>query len=553
MQTLRHFYFLIRPYWFNRQQWLAWVILSLVLGLSLAIISIGVYINEWNKAFYDALTNFETPKILPLLGAYLWYIALVVLCVACGSWFRKLLLIRWRRHLTEELQEKWLAQHNLYRLTLKTEPDNPDQRIAEDAAMLASQSIDLVKNFVMNMAKIIAFVGILWEISGVLDFTLFGVAFQLHGYLVWLALIYTLVCSLFTHFIGRKLHPLNVEKQLAEADFRRTLLRLHDNAEQVAFYHGEVREQNRLGQYFAHIERNWHAIMGREFRLETFSASYLRITNILPVFAVLPLYLAKTITFGTMMQARSAFSSVQDGFGYFMDFYKRIMEWAATVQRLWEFNQALQQLPPYQAPPQQGEGLICENLQISLPNQHQARLQPISFSLSKGQWLHLKGASGIGKSAVLRTLSGLWPPFAGRFTLPAGRALFLPQKSYLPFGRLDEILCYPQDPQSIQADLTAILEDVGLGHLATELSVVQDWRNRLSGGEQQRIAFARVLLQQPALIFCDENTNQLDSASAQMLFALVKKRLPETMLVAVTHQQELSPLFDKALLLQLAK
>ena len=550
MQTLRRFFRLIRPYWFSRTQWLAWTLLLAVLGLSLAIIYIGVFINQWNKDFYDALTAFETTKILPLSIQYLAYMALVVLCVSSAGWLRKLLLIRWRRHLTEQLQEKWLREHNLYRLSLSAQPDNPDQRIAEDCAMLAEKSIDLLKNFVMNMAKIIAFVGILWEISGTLSFQIAGQEVVIHGYLVWLALFYTLLCSLLTHWIGRKLHPLNVQKQQAEANFRRTLLRLHDNAEQVAFYRGEETEKHRLATYFAHIERNWHAIMGREFRLETFSAAYLRLTNILPLFAVMPLYLAKTITFGTMMQARSAFSLVQDGFGWFMDFYKRIMEWAACVQRLAEFNESLAQLPPLPTPIIQGRTLVCDALQVALPHQTQPCLAPFSCALQPGDWLQLQGPSGIGKSALLRTLAGLWPAYVGKIALPVGNVLFLPQKSYLPFARLDELLCYPRRPTEIQADLGQLLQMVGLAHLSAQLEVARDWALRLSGGEQQRIAFARLLLQRPQVIFCDENTNQLDIASARHLFSLLKQQLPEAIVIAVTHQAELADFFNSQYVLQ---
>ena len=192
MQTLIHFYRLIRPYWCNRKQWLAWLLLAGVLGFSLLIIEVGVYINHWNNAFYDALTAFETEKILPLSLQYLGYMALVVLCVAIGNWLRKLLIIRWRTHLTRQFEENWLTQHKLYRLTLKKEPAPPDQRIAEDVAMLAEKSLDLLKNLCMNIAKIVTFVGILWQISGVIEFEIAGTTIRLSGYLVWLALIYTL-------------------------------------------------------------------------------------------------------------------------------------------------------------------------------------------------------------------------------------------------------------------------------------------------------------------------------------------------------------------------
>ena len=233
-----------------------------------------------------------------------------------------------------------------------------------------------------------------------------------------------------------------------------------------------------------------------------------------------------------------------------MDFYKRIMEWAACVQRLAEFNESLAQLPPLPTPIIQGQTLVCDALQVALPHQPQPCLAPFSCALQPGDWLQLQGPSGIGKSALLRTLAGLWPAYAGKIALPVGNVLFLPQKSYLPFARLDELLCYPRRPMEIQADLGQLLQMVGLAHLSTQLEVARDWALRLSGGEQQRIAFARLLLQRPQVIFCDENTNQLDIASARHLFSLLKQQLPEAIVIAVTHQAELADFFNSQYVLQ---
>ena len=215
--------------------------------------------------------------------------------------------------------------------------DNPDQRIAEDSLLLVQKSVDLVKSLVYNLAKLIAFVAILWQVSKVLKFEIFGMRFEIEGFLLYVALIYTLLCSLITHLIGRRLRGLNFAKQRAEADYRSDLLLVRENAEAVAFMRGEDAERGRFRASFSEIMRNWRSIMNTEFRLECFSASYLKITNLIPIFACLPLYLSRAMSFGDMMQARSAFYSVQDGFAWFMDYYKQIMEWAASVQRIYEF------------------------------------------------------------------------------------------------------------------------------------------------------------------------------------------------------------------------
>lgn len=546
MQSLIHFFHLIRPYWFHPRQWLAWLLLATVIGFGLVIVQVSVAINRWNKDFYDALTQFETEKILPLSLQYLLYMAIIVLFVALGSW---LLVIRWRSHLTAQLTEQWLQQHGQYRLTLNSELDNPDQRIAEDVALLAEKSIDLIRYFFSNMAKLVAFIGVLWMMSGVQQITLLRQQWQIHGYLVCLALVYTLICSLLTHLIGRKLKPLNVQKQKVEADYRSNLIRVRENAEQIAFAHGEQWEKAHLHQRFHAIRQNWHKLMNREFKLECFTASYLRITHILPIFAVLPLYLAKAMSFGDMMQARSAFSSVQDGFGWFMDFYKRIMEWAATVQRLWEFQQSIETLDPIPPTQKRQTDFVCQNLTVHLPGQKHRQnpplFAPVSFHLNAGEWLHLTGKSGLGKSSLLRVIGGLWQSYQGEFRLPQGRSLFLAQKSYFPPGTLEQILCYPEAAFINDTEIQQLLTLVGLPHLSTMLQEEKDWQKILSGGEQQRLNFARALLLKPNLLCLDESTNQLDLPSAIGLLTFLQQRLPHTIVIGVTHQAELNPLFDR--------
>ncbi|ASP17472.1 hypothetical protein CGZ77_06765 [Neisseria sp. KEM232] len=345
MKTLRRFLALAAPFWLRQNPWYNWLLLAAVVGFSLVIVRVGVLITDWNKTFYDALAAFDGRAMPALILEYLVYITLVTAFVACGNWLRKVLLFRWREHLTGQFQTDWLGGHKHYRLQLTGEPDNPDQRIAEDIALLSEKSIDLFKYFIMNAAKLGAFIEILWQLSGVQTFVLFGHSITVKGYLVWIALAYSAACTLITHLIGRKLQPLNIERQHREADYRATLLRVRDHAEQIALYHGENAEQSRLNARFAAVKNNWLSLIRREFYLESFSAAYLRLSMFIPIIATLPMYLAHSMSFGDMMKARSALSNVQDGFGWFMDYYKRIIEWAAVVERLAHFQAALEQVP----------------------------------------------------------------------------------------------------------------------------------------------------------------------------------------------------------------
>lgn len=625
MKTIRRFLSLAAPFWWRNNPWFNWLLLAAVVGFSLAIVRVGVLITDWNKIFYDALAAFDGRAMPALVTEFLVYIALVTGFIACGNWLRKVLLFRWREHLTRQFQQNWLGGHKHYRLQLTGEPDNPDQRIAEDIAMLSEKSIDLFKYFIMNAAKLGAFVEILWQLSGVQTFTLFGQSITVKGYLVWIALAYSAACTLLTHLIGRKLQPLNVERQHREADYRATLLRVRESAEQIAFYRGETAEEGRLNSRFAAVKSNWRGLIRREFYLESFSAAYLRLSMFIPIIATLPMYLAHSMSFGDMMKARSAFSNVQDGFGWFMDYYKRIIEWAAVVERLAGFQTALDEAdkavrqpenpnfdnPSVPSPAQAQEReqisdghvgwvpagthavadkanavgrilesdntdaaktsdksirptpdvgwvlthqpgtnggsrptLLAENLSI-----HTAEGSPLLHNLTLAaasrQWLLLDGRSGIGKTTLMRTLAGLWPYYHGGFQVNSKRVLFLPQRPYLPQDTLAKLVCYPAAAPQNDSDIRTALEQVGLGRLNSRLHSEEAWHKILSGGEQQRVSLARALIARPEILFLDEATNQLDDASATELLSLLKRELPDTLVIGISHQPPVKALFER--------
>lgn len=254
MRTLSNFLRLAAPYWMSAQRWYAWVMLVVVVGCAMGIIEVGVYLNRWNKRFYDALAQYDGSHMPDLVLEWLLYITITVLLVIVGSWTQKRLMFDWREHLTRWLEDRWLTNHAQYRLKLREEPDNPDQRIAEDAYQLADRTIVLVKYFIMNLFKLVAFTSILWGLSGVVRFTIFGTEIEIHGFMVWVALVWSVVCTIITHYIGRRLKPLNVERQHREADFRATLLRVRDNAEQVASWRGEDTEMTRFNGRFQRIK-----------------------------------------------------------------------------------------------------------------------------------------------------------------------------------------------------------------------------------------------------------------------------------------------------------
>lgn len=427
--------------------------------------------------------------------------------------------------------------------------DNPDQRIAEDSLLLVQKSVDLVKSLVYNLAKLIAFVTILWQVSKVLKFEIFGMRFEIEGFLLYVALLYTLLCSLITHLIGRRLRRLNFAKQRAEADYRSDLLLVRENAEAVAFMHGEGAERGRFRASFGEIMRNWRSIMNTEFRLECFSASYLKITNLIPIFACLPLYLSRAMSFGDMMQARSAFYSVQDGFAWFMDYYKQIMEWAASVQRIYEFISRMDgESANLRACVKQSDenSARCEGLSVFTPA-GEPLIEDLRFELAPAQFIMLRGKSGAGKSTALRYVAGLWRYGRGEISLPRTGVMFIPQKPYLAPLSLKELIAYPQPPRKDDAEFLEILRSVGLKKFARMLNSRADYVKILSGGEAQRLSFARIHYHKPSFVFADEITSALDPASARELLLGLRADLSSLGMLAIVHQTGLEDIFERTI------
>ena len=427
--------------------------------------------------------------------------------------------------------------------------DNPDQRIAEDSLLLVQKSVDLIKSLVYNLAKLIAFVAILWQVSKVLKFEIFGMHIEIEGFLLYVALLYTLLCSLIMHLIGRRLRGLNFAKQRAEADYRSDLLLVRENAEAVAFMRGEDAERGRFRASFGEIIRNWRSIMNTEFRLECFSASYLKITNLIPIFACLPLYLSRAMSFGDMMQVRSAFYSVQDGFAWFMDYYKQIMEWAASVQRIYEFISRMDgESANLRACVKQGDenSARCKGLSVFTPA-GEPLIEDLRFELAPAQFIMLRGKSGAGKSTALRYVAGLWRYGRGEISLPRMGVMFIPQKPYLAPLSLKELIAYPQPPRADDAEFLEILRRVGLEKFARMLNSRADYVKILSGGEAQRLSFARIHYHKPSFVFADEITSALDPASARELLLGLRADLPNLGMLAIVHQTGLEDIFERTI------
>jgi putative ATP-binding cassette transporter len=470
-----------------------------------------------------------------------------------------MLEIRWRRWLTERYLRAWLADGAYYRMQLVArETDNPDQRIAEDVNLLISHTLSLLIGGMRAVANLIAFVAILWGLSGTLNLSLGWFSIALPGYMVWIALLYAITGTWLTHWIGRPLVRLNFDKQRCEADFRFGLVRFRENTEGVALYRGEEDEFRSFRERFGAVMANWWQIMRRQKRLTYFTSGYMQAAWIFPSVVVAPRYFRGELALGGLMQTIGAFSQVQDSLSFFVQSYTQIAEWCSVVERLSGFEQALEHVRVQAA---NGHGvrrangddtrLTVKGVDLQLPD-GQPLIANVNLSLVRGDTLLLAGSSGSGKSTLLRAIAGIWPFGRGEILRPAdSRLLFLPQKPYLPIGTLREVVSYPMPAGGVDdAALREVLGVVGLSSLAERLDEPGHWARQLSPGEQQRIAFARALVQKPEWLFLDEATSALDEASEVRLYRLLRERLAGTTVFSIGHRATLRPFHARRLVVQ---
>ena len=550
MSKLKQFYFLVKPFWRSSQSMVAWLLLIVTIGLSLTSIWFNVLINEWNGKFFDALQRLDSTTIYSLLLQFILLIAILILLVVYADYLRKKLLIKWRNWMTVHITQKWLSKNGQhYHLqNRQLEPDNPDQRIAEDIHLLISQSLGLLISFLTSTFTFVSFSMILWNLSGSISFTLFDVTITIPGYMFFVCILYVTFGILITHLIGRKLHGINVEKQKNEANYRSALIRCRDNSDNIAGQHAQEQEQTKLQHHFSAIIRNWYQLINKERNLLFFVNGFSHISSLAPIFFALPKFISGAIQLGGLMQIRMAFTQLNSALSWFIFSYKDIAVWQATVTRLYNFAILLEEpIEPNIKNDDLESNYLLKVANLQVMNTNNFPLVSISCQLKAGQSLLIKGVSGSGKSTLLKSLAGFWPHFSGSINR-TDNYIWLPQKSYIGFGKLADLISYPQNANVYnQNELEKALEFAGLTELNHELEKEDNWEIRLSGGEKQRLLFARLYLNKPDLLLLDEITSWLDVDSAIIMIDRLKKTLTHSAIVLVSHQNELEPLVNQVI------
>ena len=551
------------PYFRSDERWKARGLLLAIVLLNLGSVYMLVLLNEWNRVFYDALQNKDAAVFWAQLGRFT-YLAMIFVAIAIYRFYlTQLLQLRWRAWMTRHLMGRWLQGHAFYRMELgryaapsepanapnglpapgQRVPDNPDQRLQEDVNLFTTQTIDLSMGFLNAVVTLVSFVGILWSLSGGFSFALGGHQFTIPGFMVWMAVLYCVVGSVLTHYIGRPLIGLNFEQQRREADYRHHLMRVREYSEAIALDKGEQAEYRSLDLRFSAVLANYLKLIRKQKQLVGFTNVFGQAAVVFPMLLAAPRFFSGAIQLGELMQISSAFDRVQGALSWFVDRYDSLASWRATTERLTSFEAALSKsnVPPAQvqtAPAAANIAAIqADDLSLQLPG-GTPLVQHAQLHAAAGQHTLIQGPSGSGKSTLLRGLTGIWPWATGRVALPASTAV-IPQRPYFPDGSLRDALAYPAPAGDYSdAALRHALQQALLPELASRLDDRDNWTQKLSGGELQRLAIARVLLKQPAWVLADEATSALDVAAEQLLYQRLQAMTEQAggALVSVAHR-----------------
>jgi putative ATP-binding cassette transporter len=552
---LREGWSLAKPYFSSEERWAALGLLAAIILLNLLLTELNVEFTYWTRYTYNALQNKDFAAFMKLIFlyarvpvfpyfiiGYVGYAAIFTVVAVYALYLNQMLQIRWRQWLTRDFAERWLSDRAFYNISLAKAGtvgiDNPDQRISQDLADFTSSTLSLGLDLMSNVVTLVSFVTVLYVISG--SIKLFGVTIP--GYMLWLAIIYSVVGTWLTHRIGKKLIRLNFNQQKVEADFRYSLIRVRDNTEAIALSGGEGDELISLKERFSHVRDNWWAIMRRTKMLGFFTNTFNSVAGNFALIAAAPRFFAGVLQLGDLIQISQVFGNVQGPLSWVVSSYTDLVTLRATVSRLHGFKEAVAAARAASTGGPQlhktGSALSFQNLTLSLPDGRNL-INNASLILPPGLPVVLTGPSGAGKSTLFRAIAGIWPFGGGAITRPSGSVLFLPQEPYFPLGSLKRAIVYPENEGEISDEaVIEALAAVDLTPLSARLHEVENWSQILSGGEQQRLAIARALIAKPDWLFLDEATSALDAPLAARIHAALRRMLPKTTLVAISHQSD---------------
>ena len=557
---------LTKPYFSSEQKWRARALLAAIVALNLGLVYMAVLFNDWNKLFYDALQEKNAGVFWAQLGRFAWLAFGFIVIAVYKFYLTQLLEMRWRAWMTSHYLARWLSNQSFYKMELNRyanapdvagaaakNPDNPDQRIQEDINQFTTYTISLSMGLLNAVVTLGSFVGILWGLSGGFAVTLAGTPLNIPGFMVWMAVLYCLAGSVITHYIGRPQIALNYQQQRLEADFRHHMVRVREYSESIALDQGETVERTQLDARFGQVLANYLALIKAQKGLIWFTSFFGQAAVVFPFVVAAPRFFSGAIQLGELMQISSAFGQVQGSLSWFVDNYSSLAAWRATTDRLTSFEASFQTLALTNKALTaiDSEVLETRDLHLTLPN-GTVLLGQACLQAQAGDSILLQGPSGSGKSTLFRALAGIWPFASGTLARPKD-AMFIPQRPYFPNGPLRDALAYPQSPSAFRdEELTNALHSALLPGLVSQLDAVAAWSQTLSGGEQQRLAIARVLLKKPSWIFADEATSALDEAAENSIYKVLLAHVKQARgaIISIAHKPSIAAFHSRRWVLE---
>jgi len=560
-RSLRAFAAIAAGYWTAPgHRSIAWTLTAGMVLFGAINVAIALWLNIWNRDFFNALEKRDTSLLVEQLYILAAIVVSAGIAVAIHLHIRRRLQINWRTWLTQVTTRRWLDAGRQYQLgLLADECDNPDGRIAEDIRVSTELAVEFAQTILQCVLQLITFLSVLWVLSGHLPIKVGSVEFSLPGYMVWAAVLYALFGSILTYALGRGLIEAGNVRQGREADVRSVLIRARENAEGIALMRGEPDERARLQGAMGSLRDAWHVQTRGQGSLALLTSSLAYLAPVVPLIVALPRYLGGELQLGGLMQTAQAFSNVQWALSWLIDNFPRFAEWRASIDRVVQLHHTLHDLEDNIDRPDSehievvsgnADRLVLREVGLSRPD-GAALVAEAEVEIQPGERVLIRGQSGSGKSTIMRAVAGVWPWGRGSVELPKGRIAFMPQKPYFPLGTLREAMLYPDKANGVDdEDLRDALHKVGLDHLRGRLGEEERWDQILSGGEQQRVAFARVLIQRPAWVFMDEATSALDEAGQANVMTLLSAELPETAVISIGHRPGLEAFHTRELVLE---
>lgn len=562
---LTRFWISARGFWGKGGDRLAWIFTIGLLVLIVANVGFQYGINVWNRAIFDAIEKKDSIGVFHLSAVFFPLAIGSVLLGVAQVFSRMGIQRRWRAWLTNSVVSRWLANGRYYQLNLVGgDHKNPEYRIAEDLRIATDSPVDFMAGVTSALLSAATFIAVLWTIGGALTVTVGGSTLTIPGFLVIAAVVYAAIASGSIMTIGRRFVQVSEDKNQAEAEFRYTLTRVRENGESIALLGGEEEERAGIDKTFTNVLRQWARLAGQHMRTTLVSQGSSLIAPVVPLLLCAPKFLDGSMTLGQVMQAASAFTIVQTAFGWLVDNYPRLADWNACARRIASLMMSLDGLERAE----RGDGigrirrgetegdamLSLNDLSVTLDD-GTAVVGETEVVVEPGERLLVAGESGTGKSTLVRAIAGLWPWGGGSVNFHPDRRLFmLPQKPYIPSGTLRRAIAYPgaADDWSVE-QMGEALHKVGLDHLKEKIEEDAPWDQTLSGGEKQRLAFARLLLHSPDIVVLDEATSALDEKSQDKMMDIVIKELPKATIVSVAHRVELEAFHSRKIVLERRK